>query len=117
MEGYRNDIWKFSVNTKTWITTNLTFTKPSSGLAVSIINACPVLEKSDVGRVVAPAQRSVPAPSDTVDQQAINIRIKREGLISLGLVQLPGIALGFLGIMKAFMSHGMTVRAVKDSLR
>ena len=111
MEGYRNDIWKFSVNTKTWITTNLTFTKPSSGLAVSIIDACPVVE-NDVRMVT-----SAPVSRDNENRQDISIRITREGLISLGLVQLPGIALGFLGIMKAFMNHGMTVRAVKDNLR
>ena len=92
----------------------MTFTKPSSGLAVSIIDACPVLENFDVVRVVTPAKRSAPAARN---QQAISIRITTEGLISLGLVQLPGIALGFLGIMKAFMNHGMTGQAVLDSLR
>ena len=95
----------------------MTFTIPSSGLAVSIIDACPVLENGDVVRVVTPAKRSAPAPRDAGSQQAISIRITTEGLISLGLVQLPGIALGFLGIMKAFMNHGMTGQAVLDSLR
>ena len=95
----------------------MTFTTPSSGLAVSIIDACPVVENGDVVRVVTPAKRSAPAPRDNVSQQAISIRITTEGLISLGLVQLPGIALGFLGIMKAFMNHGMTGQAVLDSLR
>ena len=95
----------------------MTFTKPSSGIAVSIIDACPVLENGDVVRAVTPAKRSAPAPRDNVSQQAISIRITTEGLISLGLVQLPGIALGFLGIMKAFMNHGMTGQAVLDSLR
>ena len=98
----------------------MTFTTPSSGLAVSIIDACPVLENGengDVVRVVTPAKRSAPAPRDAGSQQAISIRITTEGLISLGLVQLPGIALGFLGIMKAFMNHGMTGQAVLDSLR
>ena len=93
----------------------MTFTKPSSGLAVSIIDACPVVEHAE--RVVIPAKRSAPASRDNENQQAISIRITTEGLISLGLVQLPGIALGFLGIMKAFMNHGMTGQAVLDSLR
>ena len=116
MEGYRNDIWKFSVNTKTWITTNLTFTKPSSGLAVSIIDACPVVENGV--RMVTSAERSAPLSRDNENRQDISIRITREGLISLGLVQLPGIALGFLGIMKAFMNHGIMMgQAAKDSLR
>ena len=95
----------------------MTFTRPSSGLAVSIIDACPVVENGDVVRVVTPAKRSASAPRDSVSQEAISIRITTEGLISLGLVQLPGIALGFLGIMKAFMNHGMTGQAVLDSLR
>ena len=98
----------------------MTFTIPSSGLAVSIIDACPVVgnvENGDVVRVVTPAKRSASSPRDAGSQQAISIRITTEGLISLGLVQLPGIALGFLGIMKAFMNHGMTGQAVIDSLR
>ena len=95
----------------------MTFTIPSSGLAVSIIDACPVVENGGVVRVVTPAKRSASASRDNENQQAISIRITTEGLISLGLVQLPGIALGFLGIMKAFMNHGMTGQAVLDSLR
>ena len=43
--------------------------------------------------------------------------ITAEGLLSLALVQLPGISLGTLGIMKAFINHGVTSQAVKDSLR
>ena len=38
-------------------------------------------------------------------------------MISLALVQLPGIAMGILGIMKAFINHGMSGQALKDSLR
>ena len=58
----------------------MTFTKPSSGLAVSIIDACPVVENGDVVRVVTPAKRSAPASRN---QQAISIRITTEGLIDL----------------------------------
>ena len=43
--------------------------------------------------------------------------ITPEGLLSLVLVQLPGFCLGVFGIMKAFLNHGMTSQAAKDSLR
>ena len=46
-----------------------------------------------------------------------SIRISFEGLVSPILVQLPGLALGFLGIMKAFLNHGCSKQALIDSLR
>ena len=46
-----------------------------------------------------------------------SIRISFEGLVSLILVQLPGVALGFLGIMKAFLNHGCSKQALMESLR
>ena len=36
-----------------------------------------------------------------------NIEISLEGAISLGLVQLPGVCLGLLGVFKAFQLHGL----------
>ena len=46
-----------------------------------------------------------------------SIKITVEGLVSLALVQLPGIALGILGIIKAFINHGCSKQTVIDSLR
>ena len=46
-----------------------------------------------------------------------SIKISTEGLMSLIFVQLPGISLGLLGILKAFMNHGLTKDAAVDSLR
>ena len=40
-----------------------------------------------------------------------------EGALSLGLVQLPGVCLGLLGIFKAFQLHGLSKQTAKDSLR
>merc|ERR1712183_683362 len=40
-----------------------------------------------------------------------------EGALSLGLVQLPGVCLGLLGIFKAFQLHGFSKQTAKDSLR
>ena len=53
----------------------------------------------------------------TVAQEDVRFVITMEGLLSLALVQLPGISLGTLGIMKAVMNHGMTSQGAKDSLR
>ena len=55
--------------------------------------------------------------NETVVSEDVSFVITAEGLLSLALVQLPGISLGILGIMKAVMNHGMTSQAVKDSLR
>ena len=46
-----------------------------------------------------------------------SIKITLEGLVSLVLVQLPGIVLGFLGIFKAVINHGCSKKAVADSVR
>ena len=43
--------------------------------------------------------------------------ITKEGLVSLALVQLPGISLAIFGIGKALANHKMTILAVKDILR
>ena len=66
------------------------------------------------------AKRSAHALDDankTLIYQTDHIVITMEGLLSLVLVQLPGISLGVFGIMKAVINHGMTSQAVKDSLR
>ena len=53
----------------------------------------------------------------TMVQEDVRFVITPEGLLSLVLVQLPGISLGTFGIMKAVINHGMTLQGVKDSLR
>ena len=66
------------------------------------------------------AKRSAPAVDDankTLIYQSEHIVITMEGLLSLVLVQLPGIFLAILGIMKAIINHGLSTQAVKDSLR
>ena len=40
-----------------------------------------------------------------------------EGVITLALVQLPGVVLGLLGIIKAFSMHGMSKEAWLKALR
>ena len=55
--------------------------------------------------------------NETVVREDVGFVITMEGLLSLALVQLPGISLGTLGIMKAVMNHGMTSQGAKDSLR
>ena len=55
--------------------------------------------------------------NETVVRVDVRFVITMEGLLSLALVQLPGISLGILGIMKAVMNHGMTSQGAKDSLR
>ena len=55
--------------------------------------------------------------NETVISEDVRFVITAEGLLSLALVQLPGISLGTLGIMKAVMNHGMTSQGAKDSLR
>ena len=55
--------------------------------------------------------------NETVISEDVRFGITMEGLLSLALVQLPGISLGILGIMKAVMNHGMTSQGAKDSLR
>ena len=47
----------------------------------------------------------------------MKFKISLEGLVSLALVQLPAIALGILGILKAFVNNGFSKQAVKDSMR
>ena len=42
---------------------------------------------------------------------------KSETVISLVLVQMPGISLGVFGIMKAIKNHGTSKQAAKDALR
>ena len=57
--------------------------------------------------------------NDNIYEQefGFSIKISTEGLVSLIFVQLPGIGLGLLGILKAFMNHGLSKDAVVDSLR
>ena len=55
--------------------------------------------------------------NETVVMEDVRFVITMEGLLSLALVQLPGISLGTLGIMKGVINHGMTSQGAKDSLR
>ena len=48
---------------------------------------------------------------------SFDIKISYEGAISLGLVQLPGVCLGLLGVFKAFQLHGLSKQTARDSLR
>ena len=55
--------------------------------------------------------------NETVIREDVRFVITAEGLLSLVVVQLPGISLGTFGIMKAIMNHGMTSQGVKNGLR
>ena len=55
--------------------------------------------------------------NETVVSVDVRFVITMEGLLSLALVQLPGISLGILGIMKAVINHGGMSQGAKDSLR
>ena len=55
--------------------------------------------------------------NETVVRVDVRFVITMEGLLSLALVQLPGISLGILGIMKAIINHGLSTQTFKDSLR
>ena len=60
---------------------------------------------------------NIPGVNETLVPDKVGFVITPEGLLSLVLVQLPGFCLGVFGIMKAFVNHGMTSQAAKDSLR
>ena len=47
----------------------------------------------------------------------VTFTITVEGVITLALVQLPGVVLGFLGIIKAFSLDGMSKEACLKALR
>ena len=47
----------------------------------------------------------------------VTFSITVEGVITLALVQLPGVVLGFLGIIKAFSMYGMSKEAWLKALR
>ena len=38
-------------------------------------------------------------------------------IISMALSQMPAIALGVFGVMRAFMNHGASAKAIMDCLR
>ena len=46
-----------------------------------------------------------------------NISITTESLVSLLLLQLPGVCLGLFGIIKAFQTHGFNEDGCKDAAR
>ena len=54
---------------------------------------------------------------DTKDEDEDEDITKSETVISLVLVQMPGISLGVFGIMKAIKNHGTSKQAAKDALR
>ena len=64
-----------------------------------------------------PQRRKRQATNDDIFSIDFSIKITVEGLVSLAIVQLPGIVLGFLGIIKAFINNGCSKQAVVDSLR
>ena len=39
------------------------------------------------------------------------------GAISMALSQMPAVALGIFGVIKAFMNHGASAKAIMDCLR
>ena len=49
--------------------------------------------------------------------EEVTYKIKKEGVITLALVQLPGVILGFLGIIKAFSMYGRSKEAWLKALR
>ena len=48
---------------------------------------------------------------------SLNYNITLEKIVSIVLVQLPGIVLGILGIIKAFNKHGCSRKTFVDSMR
>ena len=63
------------------------------------------------------SRRKREAKNKNIYRFDFSIKVTVEGLISLALVQLPGIVLGFLGILKAFINHGCSKQTIIDSLR
>ena len=128
--GYIKDsIWSFDAVHEVWITTNLTLGSPKQYHAITVINKCPgeqkihflsfkiiVLTGTDTGNIRINS-RNITLVNETVVSEDVRFVITAEGLLSLVLVQLPGISLGTFGIMKAVMNHGMTSQGVKDGLR
>ena len=121
-----------------WQTTGMRLATPTSSHAAILLHECPSGEGEVWGGEGscsntpsyftahsppqtasdgAQVQQEAAASRGNVLYQADHLKITSEGLISLALCQLPGIALGFFGIMKAFMTHGLATQAVKDSLR
>ena len=125
----KDSIWSFDAVHEVWITTNLTLGSPKQSHAITVINKCPgeqkihfllfkiiVLTGTDTGNIRINS-RNITLVNETVVSENVRFVITMEGLLSLALVQLPGICLGVFGIMKAVINHGMTSQAVKDSLR
>ena len=125
----KDSIWSFDAVHEVWITTNLTLGSPKQYHAITVINKCPgeqkihflsfkiiVLTGTGTGNTRINSG-NITLVNETVVSKDVRFVITLEGLISLALVQLPGICLGTLGIMKAVINHGMTSQAVKDSLR
>ena len=125
----KDSIWSFDAVHEVWITTNLTLGSPTQSHAITVINKCPgeqkihfllfkiiVLTGTVTGNIRINS-RNITLVNETVVREDVRFVITMEGLLSLALVQLPGICLGTLGIMKAVINHGMTSQAVKDSLR
>ena len=46
-----------------------------------------------------------------------DFKLNYVGAISMALSQMPAIALGVFGVMKAFMNHGASAQALLDCLR
>ena len=68
------------------------------------------------GKGTERSKRGIYEHDHNIYETAFSVKITMEGLISLLLVQLPGIALGVLGIIKS-LNHGCSMQTFKDSLR
>ena len=125
----KDSIWSFDAVHEVWITMNLTLGSRRQYHAITVINKCPgkqnitfltfkiiVLTGTGTGNTRI-SSGNITLVNATVVREDVHFVITAEGLLSLVLVQLPGISLGIFGIMKAFINHGMTSQAAKNSLR
>ena len=121
--------WSFDAVHEVWTTTNLTLGSPYYHHAVTVIDKCPgkqkihflsfkiiVLTGTGTGNTRINSG-NITLVNETVVREDVRFVITAESLLSLALVQLPGICLGILGIMKAIINHGLSTQTFKDSLR
>ena len=74
---------------------------------------------NELAAMTATRRKRSPEGNENLHQRSVSfhIKISLEGAISLGLVQLPGVCLGLLGVFKAFQLHGLSKQTARDSLR